>query len=85
MTKSVKLVYNKMKKIILVLIVVSVLFSCQKEAGEGGTSSIAGKIITYDLRHFDVPGGNLCLFKAFIRKLIELLTIRVGLRLCGGK
>ena len=58
MTKSVKLVYNKMKKILLILAGVSVLFSCQKEAGEGGTSSIAGKIITYDLRHFDVPGGN---------------------------
>jgi len=47
-----------MKKTAFILVGLSLLFSCQKEAGEGGTSSIVGKVITYDLRHFDVPGGS---------------------------
>lgn len=58
MMSFVKLVYNKVKHSALFLLGISALLSCQKEAGEGGTSSIVGKITTYDIRHFDVPGGN---------------------------
>ena len=29
-----------------------------KKTGKGGTSSIIGKVITYELSHFDVPGSN---------------------------
>jgi hypothetical protein len=47
-----------MKKLLLLSLTMSLLFACQKEAGEGGTSTIKGKIITYELNHFDVPGGN---------------------------
>lgn len=36
----------------------NLLFACQKEAGEGGTSSIIGKVVTYEISHFDVPGTN---------------------------
>ena len=47
-----------MKKILLIIAIVSILIACQKEAGKGGTSSITGKVITYELSHFDVPGSN---------------------------
>lgn len=47
-----------MKKLLLLSLFMSLLFACQKEAGEGGTSTIKGKVKTYELTHFDVPGGN---------------------------
>ena len=47
-----------MKKILLITAIASVFLACQKEAGKGGTSSVSGKVITYELRHFDVPGSN---------------------------
>ena len=47
-----------MKKILLITAIASVFLACQKEAGKGGTSSIIGKVITYELSHFDVPGTN---------------------------
>ena len=47
-----------MKKLLLLTLSLNLLFACKKEAGEGGTSSINGKIVAYELRHFDVPGSN---------------------------
>ena len=47
-----------MKKTLLITAIAIVFLACQKEAGEGGTSSITGKVITYELSHFDVPGTN---------------------------
>ena len=47
-----------MKKILLITAIVSVFLACQKEAGKGGTSSVSGKVITYEINHFDVPGSN---------------------------
>ena len=47
-----------MKKLLLIALTLNLLFACQKEAGEGGTSSIIGKVITYEISHFDVPGAN---------------------------
>lgn len=47
-----------MKKLLLLSLILNLLLACQKEAGEGGTSTIKGKVITYEVTHFDVPGGN---------------------------
>jgi hypothetical protein len=47
-----------MKKLLLLALMLNLLFACQKEAGEGGTSSIIGKVVTYEISHFDVPGAN---------------------------
>ena len=47
-----------MKKLLLLTLMLNLLLACQKEAGEGGTSTIKGKVITYELNHFDVPGSN---------------------------
>jgi hypothetical protein len=47
-----------MKKLLLLALMLNLLFACQKEAGEGGTSSIIGKVVTYEISHFDVPGTN---------------------------
>lgn len=38
-----------MKKYIFTLMVSSLLFACNKEAGEGGTSSIEGKVFVNDI------------------------------------
>lgn len=45
-------------RLLLIATIASMFWSCQKEAGVGGTSTIIGKIKTYELSHFDVPGSN---------------------------
>jgi hypothetical protein len=42
----------------LAIFFVLILFSCQKQEGEGGTSAIFGKVKTYDVEHFEVPGNQ---------------------------
>lgn len=37
------------KRIILLIVIAIALISCSKEAGEGGTSSIQGKVFGYDV------------------------------------
>ena len=43
-----------MRNIILMCVVLLMVTSCEKGPGEGGTSTISGKIMTYDLQHNDV-------------------------------
>ena len=47
-----------MKKIGLIVSVLLLVAACQKQAGEGGTSSISGKVKLMDLEHLDVPGSE---------------------------
>ena len=48
----------KFKKISFLLLAFVLINSCQKQAGEGGTSSISGKVMTIDVSHIDVPGSE---------------------------
>ena len=47
-----------MKNFVFLFLATCCLYSCKKEEGEGGTSSIIGQVKTFELSHFDVPGGN---------------------------
>ena len=47
-----------MKKIGIILSVLFLVVACSKQPGEGGTSSIVGKVKMMDLTHLDVPGSE---------------------------
>jgi hypothetical protein len=47
-----------MKHLTLTFLLIAMFFSCTKEPGLGGTSTIMGTIKQYDLLHFDIPGSE---------------------------
>ena len=47
-----------MKKFGLIVSVLLLVTACEKQAGEGGTSSISGKVKMIDLEHRDIPGSE---------------------------